>query len=329
MAGLNRRDVSRLLGGCALAWPISARAQQPTLPLIGFLSSATGGPGPRQLPMFRRAFAEAGFVEGQNVAIEYRFADNQYDRLPALAAELVSRAVNIIVAASLPAALAAKAATTSVPIVFSSGGDPVEQGLVASLNRPSGNVTGVSTFGVALVPKRLQLLLDVAPATRLVAVLVNPGNARSDLEIAEIEAAAQAVGQRILAVKVGHDGDFDAAFAGLVAAGAGGLLVAGDPFFVAQRGRVIALAARHRLPAIYDQRVLAAAGGLISYGASRAEMVGLAAGYVARILKGAKPADLPVLQPTRLELVVNLKTAQALGVTIPQTVLVAADEVIE
>ena len=327
MPGMRRRDFVALLGS-AVAWPLGARAQQSGLPVIGILSASSSETAYYSAG-FREGLRDAGYVEGQNVAIESRWADGHYNRLPALAAELVGRSPAVIVATGIPPLFAATAATSTVPIVFSSAGDPVQLGLVASLNRPGGNITGISHFGVALAPKRLQLLLELVPAATVIGLLENPNNPRTDLEAAELQVAAHATGKRIVVVKAGNESDFDTAFTNLVQFGAGGLLVAGEPLFILQRKQLVALAARHAIPAIYDYRDFTAVGGLLSYGIDLTEMYRLVARHVARILKGAKPADLPILQPTKFELVINLKTAKALGLDVPATLLARADEVIE
>jgi putative tryptophan/tyrosine transport system substrate-binding protein len=325
---VRRREFITLLGGAAAAWPPAARAQPSGLPVVGILNAGSTA-GATYLAGLRQGLIDAGYVEGQNVAIEYRWADGQYDRLPSLAAELVRRPVAVIVAGGLPPVFAAKAATSTIPIVFMSAGDPVQLGIVASLSRPGGNITGVSYLGVELASKRLELLLEAVPKASVIGVLENPTNPRADLEIAELQAAARTIGKQILVVNASSERDFGAAFAALVQGRAGALLVAGEPLFNIRRGQLIALAARHALPAISDFREFTAAGGLLSYGVSLADTYRLVAGQVARILKGAKPADLPVLQPTKFELVVNLRTAKTLGLTIPESFLLRADEVIE
>jgi putative ABC transport system substrate-binding protein len=324
---IRRRQFITLLGGTA-TWPLAARAQQAGVPVVGILNAGSAA-GATYLAGLRQGLKDAGYVEGENIAIESRGAEGRYDRLSSLAAELVRRPVAVIVASGLPPVLAAKAATSTIPIVFISAGDPVQLGIVASLNRPGGNITGVSYLGVELASKRLELLLEVVPKASVIGALENPTNPRADLEIAELQAAARTIGKQILVVNASSERDFDAAFAALVQGRAGALLVAGEPLFNLRREQLIALAARHVLPAISDFREFTAAGGLLNYGFSLTDTYRLVAGQVARILKGAKPADLPVLQPTKFELVINLRTAKALGLTIPESFLLRADEVIE
>jgi putative tryptophan/tyrosine transport system substrate-binding protein len=330
---LCRREFILALGGAAapsLFWPLAARAQQSgPMPLIGYFSSQLQEyDGPR-LEALRRGLSEAGYVEGANVAIEYRWAEGDYDRLAAQAAEFVRRRVAVIFAASLPSALAAKAATTTIPIVFVMGADPVKLGVVASLNQPGGNVTGVTQFYGALGGKRLELIRELVPKASLIAVLTNPKNPNSEDHLADVRAAAQAMGQRILVFPVSADGDVEPAFASIAQQGADALLVADDPFFSTRRDQLVAQAARRALPAIYYTREFPTDGGLISYGSNAIANYGRAGAYVARILKGTAPADLPVEQPTKFELVINLKTAKTLGLTVPLTLQAAADEVIE
>jgi putative ABC transport system substrate-binding protein len=300
------------------------------MPVVGFLSSLRASDQARILPSFRWGLGEAGYVEGRNLAIEYRWAEGQYNRLPALAADLVQHHVVAIAAVSgTPAGLAAKAATATIPIVFANGGDPVAHGLVSSLNRPSENVTGVTFFTAQLGTKRLELLRELVPKAGTIAVLVNQNNPPSVLDGTRVQQAAQAVGQHTTTFAVSTHDDITRAFAAVVQQGIPALLVSADPFFVNERKRLVALAARHAVPTIYADRELTEAGGLISYGASRTDAYRQAGVYVGRILKGERPSDLPVVRPTTFELVVNLKTARALGLTIPQPVLLRADQIIE
>jgi ABC-type uncharacterized transport system substrate-binding protein len=326
---MRRREFISLLGGAAAAWPLAVRAQQPRMPVIGFLRSTPSAPFEHFTAAFRQGLKDAGFVEGQNVAIEYRYADNQPDRLPALALDLVRRQVAVI-ACNGDAAAAAKAATATIPIVFATGEDPVRQGLVTNLGRPDSNLTGVTFFsGGVLGEKRMELLHDLVPKAALVAVLADPnyGGAEADLEGAE--AAGRALGKQIMVVKAAGQAEFDAAFVKFAQAGAGALLVAGGSVFTSQRQAIVALAARHALPTIYSNREYVAAGGLISYSASVAGAYRQVGVYTGRILKGAKPTDLPVLLPVTLELVINLRAAKALGLHVPPSIHLRADEVIE
>jgi putative ABC transport system substrate-binding protein len=327
---MRRRDFITLIGGAATAWPLAARAQQRAIPLIGFLHSASPGPFATAVDGFRQGLSETGFIEGQNVAIEYRWAEGQYDRLPALAADLVGRQVSVIVAVAGNApALAAKAATTSIPIVFVSGGDPVSGGLVASLNRPGGNVTGVSWVATALVLKQLELLHRSVGNPALIGALVNPSYPDHGVQLGELREGANAINQEINIVQAATAHDIDMAFVSLVQKGANALIVVNDPFFVSRRDQIVALAARHRMPAMYFSREFAAAGGLLSYGASLVDAARQGGIYTGKILKGEKPTDLPVMQSTKFEFVINLKTAKNLDLEIPPTVLATADEVIE
>ena len=325
---MQRREFITLLGGAAAAWPLAARAQQSAIPVVGFLRSTSLADSTPFVTAFRQGLKEAGFVEGQNVATEYRYADNQSGRLPALVAELISRPAAVIVA-NAPAAIVAKAATTTVPIVFAGGSDPVRDGLVASLNRPGGNITGVVFIASALAPKRLELLRQLVPKATTIGVLVNPKSVETEAERNDLQAAAQTVGQQLIIADVSSDRDIDTALAMFIQRGAGALLVGAGPFLLSQRERVVALAARYAIPANYNLREFIVAGGLMSYGTSITNAYREVGIYTGRILKGEKPADLPVIQSTKFEFVVNLKTAKTLGVTIPMNLLVAADEVIE
>jgi putative tryptophan/tyrosine transport system substrate-binding protein len=324
---IGRRELIAMLGGAAVACPLAVRAQQPAMPVIGFLSSRSPDDSTLVLAAFRQALAEAGYVEGRNVAIEFRWAEGRYDRLPALAAELVRRPVAVIAAFAPPAASAAKAATTTIPIVFETGEDPVEAGLVASLSRPGGNVTGVTLFTTLLGAKRLGLLRDLAQP-ELVGLLVN-STREGATQARDVQAAAHEVGQQVVVLQAGTDREIEAAFAALVERRARALMVGADPFFDTRRDRLIALAARHAVPTVYHLREFPFAGGLMSYGASIADAYRQNGIYVGRILKGEKAGDLPVVRPTRFELVINLKTAKALALAIPPGVLAIADEVIE
>jgi putative tryptophan/tyrosine transport system substrate-binding protein len=324
---VRRREFIALVA-VAGAWPLATRAQRAGVPVVGYLS-ITSAATATYFVGFRDGLKDAGYVEGQNLAIEYRWAEGQYDRLPILAAELVRRPVAVIVAGGIPAVFAVKAATSTIPVVFNAAGDPVRLGIVSSFNRPGGNITGVSFLGAEPVAKRLELLLEVVPKASVIGVLENPANPRADLDIAEVQAAARTMGKEIVIAKATSERDFDAAFAMLVQRRVGALLVPSDSLFFVQREELIKLVAQHALPAIYDIREFASAGGLLSYGPSFTDDYRLIAGQVVEILKGAKPADMPVLQPTKFELVINLKTAKALGLTIPQSILLRADEVIE
>jgi putative tryptophan/tyrosine transport system substrate-binding protein len=327
---LRRRELIALFGGAAMARPIAARAQQKAMPVIGFLSSSSPGPWAPNVAAFHQGLSETGYIEGQNVAIEYRWAEYQYDRLPALAADLVTRKVQVIATNGDPrAARAAKTATSTIPIVFSAISDPVSLDLVASLARPGGNLTGVSPMNNELMPKRLELLSELVPQARVIAVLVNPNNPVAERRIRDVQEAARAKGVQLPILKASTESEIDASFASLVELQAGALVVDPDPFFSGRREQIIALASRQAVPAIYAWREATAAGGLISYGANIPSVYYQGGILVGKILKGAKPADLPVAQPTKFELVVNMKTAETLGLTVPPSILARADEVIE
>jgi putative ABC transport system substrate-binding protein len=327
---MQRRDIISLLGGAAVMWPLALRAQQKAMPVIGFLGSVSPGPLALSVAAFRQGLADAGYVEGKNVAIEYRWAEGSFDRLPALAADLVHRDVTVIVASGgTPSARAAKGATSTIPIVFTGVSDPVGSGVVASLGRPGGNLTGFSIMGADLLPKRLGLLAELVPAARVIALLVNPRSEIDDRMMQDVAATARAKGAALHILKADTEGEIDAAFAGIVQLHADALVVGDDPFFTSRREQLVTLASRHAIPAIYQWREFVASGGLISYGVSITAIYRLVGTQVGKILKGAKPADLPVQQPTTLELVINLKTAKALGLAVPQSLLVQADEVIE
>jgi putative ABC transport system substrate-binding protein len=331
MLGIGRREFITLLGGAAATWPLAARAQQPSMPVIGFLSPTSPNSRAELIAAFHQGLAEVGYVEGRNVAIEYRWAKDQNEQLPFMAADLVQRRVSVIVAIDgTAAALAAKAATSTIPIVFIVGADPVELGLVASLGRPGGNITGVGALAVGTAAKRLQLLHELVPAAAGIAFLRNPTNPYfSALETRELQAAATVLGVRLLLLNASSPHEIEVAFANLVAQRAGAFLLGTDPFFMTARDQLVALANRHTVPAIYPFREDAAAGGLVSYGASNRDAFRLVGDYTGRILSGDRPADLPVQQVTRIEMAINLKTANALGLTVPLPLLARADEVIE
>ena len=326
---MRRRDFIKIIAGSAIAWPLAARAQQPAMPVVGFLGGESPDLFAGRLHAFRQGLDEAGFVESRNVAIEYRWARGEYDRLPVLAADLVRQSVTVMVATQTPALLAAKAATMTIPIVFLTGSDPVEAGLVASLNRPGGNMTGVSNLTVETGAKQMELLHELVPAATLIALLVKPANpVLADTLSRDLQTAARAMRQQILVVSASTESDIDAAFATLVEQKVGALVVGNDPFFNARPNQLVALAARHAVPAIYPYREFAAAGGLMSYGSNLADTYRLVGVYTGRILNGEKPANLPI-QQTKVEFVINLRTAKALGLTFPITLLGRADEVIE
>jgi putative ABC transport system substrate-binding protein len=311
-----------------VGWPFAAYAQRKATPVIGYITSGSPGPSASNVAAFRQGLSEAGYVEGQNVVIEYRWAEGRYDRLPAMAANLVDLKVDVMVAGGA-AVLAAKGATSTIPIVFFGGGDPVADGLIASLARPGGNLTGMTLMAFELMPKRLELLSELVPQARVIALLVNPNSPTAERIIGDMQEAARAKGVQLHVLKAAAEGDLETAFASFVQLQAGALVVSADAFFASRRDRLVALASRHTVPAIYDWRAFAELGGLISYGPSQTGLWRQVGIYAGRILKGAKPADLPVQQPTTFELVVNLKTARALGLTVPPSILARTDEVIE
>jgi putative ABC transport system substrate-binding protein len=323
-----RRELMLLLGGAMVAAPV-LRAQQKAMPVIGYLSGASPGSLAPHVAAFRQGLSETGYVEGQNVRIEYRWAEGRYDRLSALAADLVRQEVAVIYAPNADAALAAKGATSTIPIIFEVSVDPVERGLVASFSRPDGNLTGMTSVSIELTPKRVELLTDLVPQARVIALLVNPNSATTERIIEDVQEAANAKGVQLRILKAGAESEIGTAFASLVELHAGALVLAPDSFFNTRRELLVALASRHAVPVIYAYRDFTDSGGLISYGPSLPAIFRQVGNYVGQILKGAKPADLPVQQPTTFELVVNLKTAQALGLTVPPSILDRADEVIE
>ena len=330
---MRRREFITLVSGAVVSWPLAARAQQISIPVIGFLSGESPDTSTHLVTAFRQGLNEVGFVEGQNVAIEYRWALGQNDRLAALARDLVSRHVTVIAATAgggTAASLAAKAATSTIPIVFTSGVDPVKIGLVESLNRPGGNVTGIAFLSLALEPKRLGFLHELVPQATDIAVMLNPTLPDSENQLREVQEAARTIGLHDVAILHASDIDeIEAAFKSLDQIRPGALLVGTDPFYINRREQIVGLAARHAIPTMYDGREFTEVGGLISYGASFADAVRQVGVYTGRILKGEKASDLPVLQPTKIELIINLKTAKALNISLPQSLLVAADEVIE
>jgi putative ABC transport system substrate-binding protein len=327
---MRRRNVIAMLSVATIGWPLALRAQQKSMPVIGYLDAGSPGLRASLVAALRQGLSETGYLEGENVAIDYRWAEGSYDRLPALAADLVGRKVDLIATGGgNVSALAAKNATLTIPIVFVVASDPVAAGLVASLARPGGNLTGFSNLTVELRPKRIELLSELVPQARVIAVLVNPTNLPNEPGIQEAQEASRAKGVQLQILKASTESEIDAAFASLAQLHAGALVIGGEPFFASRREQLVALASRHAVPAIYDWREFVAAGGLISYGTSLPAVFRQAGIYAGKILKGAKPADLPIQQPTTFELVINLKTAKALGLTVPQPLLARADEVIE
>jgi putative tryptophan/tyrosine transport system substrate-binding protein len=327
---MRRREFITLLGG-AVAWPFAALAQRPTMPVVGFLGAPSAAPwGARYVAAVHQGLKEVGYIEHQNVAMEYRWADGQYDRLPAMAADLVSRRVAVIIPiGGAPATMAAKAATSTIPIVFNMGADPIQLGLVANLNRPGGNITGVAIMTLEIERKRLELLHELAPSSASIAVLLNPSNAQAQSQESAAQAAARVIGRRVVILKASSEHEIGNAFAALARDGAGALLVGADTFFVSEMPLFVVLTARYSIPTIYPFKIYVDAGGLMSYGPSLLDAYRQTGVYAGRVLKGEKPADLPIVQPTKFELVINLKTARAVGIAIPPTLLARADEVIE
>jgi putative ABC transport system substrate-binding protein len=326
---IRRREFITLLGGAAVGWPLASRAQPSAMPVIGYFSGRSPEAEAPILAAFRRGLEETGYLAGQNIAIEFRFSDGREDQLLALATELVARRVAVLVATDRPSALAAKAATATIPIVFTSGLDAVELGLVASLSRPGGNATGVNVFSTELGPKRLELLRQVVPKAGTIAFIVNPNSATAGRQVSELRTAVAALGQQILVLNAGNEKEIDEAFATIVERRAAAVLYAASPLFQVRQDQLVTLAARHSIPAMYEWREFVTAGGLMSYSTNRAEAFRQAGIYTGRVLKGANPADLPVMQSIRFEFVINLKTAKALGIKISDDLLSLADEVIE
>jgi putative tryptophan/tyrosine transport system substrate-binding protein len=326
---VRRREFIAALGSATVAWPLTTRAQQPALPVVGVLSGSSAAERVAVLTAFRQGLNEIGYVEGQNVAIEYRFAEGQYDRMPTLLADFIQRPVTVIFAGDAPSALAAQAATKTIPIIFNSGGDVVQIGLVASLSRPTANLTGVNLIAGPLSSKQFEILHELVPNAKIVALLINPQNANAERDIASVQEAASVLGLRALVLRASTKADFETVFATLVQEKAGALLVNADVFFTSQRDQLVAMAAGHAIPAIYVWREFCLAGGLISYGPSIAAGYHQCGLYVGKVLNGTKPSELLVIQPTKFELVINLKTAKALGLTVPLIMQMTADEVIE
>jgi putative tryptophan/tyrosine transport system substrate-binding protein len=327
---MRRREFIKAATASAVAWPLAGRAQQSAMPVLGFVNVASAKSFVRPLSAFLKGLGETGYVDGQNVVIEYRWAEGGNERLPSLVADLIQRKVNVIAATSTPAAIVAKAATTTIPIVFTTADDPVRLGLVASLNRPGGNVTGATQATVEVAPKQLQLLHELAPTAKVMALLVNPASPTlADSSTRVLQAAARTLGLDLHVLNASTDGEFDGVFAKLIQLRAGGLVIGSDPFFTSRIERLAALAVHHAVPAVYHWREFAVAGGLVSYGAAVTDVYRLAGSYTGRILKGDKPADLPVQQVTKVEMHINQKTAKALGLTVPQALLSRADDVIE
>ena len=327
---MRRREFIRLVGGSVAAWPLAVRAQQATMPVIGFLSSVSPQPFANYVAGFRAGLKEAGYIDGRNVTIEFRWAEGHYDRLPEMAAELVRHNVAVLVSTGgEPSVLAAKAATTTIPIVFTTGIDPIRAGIVSSLSRPGGNITGVYLFTSQIESKRLGLLRALVPKAELIAILLNPNNPVATDQVREVQEAASALSQQIHILSANSESEINAAFATVVQLRAAAMLVSSDPFFNSQRDKIIALAARYSIPAIYEWREFALAGGLMSYGTNITDGYRQAGVYAGRILKGEKPADLPVVQSARFELIINLKTAKALGIEVPPNLSAEADEIIE
>ena len=326
---IQRRELITFIGGAAVAWPLTARAQQTAMPVMGYLNSRSRDTDTPFLAAFHHGLNETGYVEGRNVAIEYRWAEGQYDRLPMLATDLVRRQVTVMAATSTPAALAAKAATSAIPIVFTTAADPVAVGLVDSLSRPSGNATGVNIYLSHLGAKRLELLRELVPNAAIIGMLVNPNFPDAESQSKDVKEAARTLGQQVHIVNANSEGDFNQAFATFIEMKADTLLISLDAFFLSRREQLVALAARHKIPAIYFSRDFVLVGGLMSYGSDIANSYRQAGIYAGRILKGAKPGDLPVVQPTKFDLVINLKTAKTLGLTVPMIMQMTADEVIE